>query len=1354
MIMDPEIQEQYEEQLRQSTELLSQYNSVMASTLANFAKTVQPLDHATRDATRATRDSARATQAAGQALRTHAEAEVESTKKTTAASEGLKNALHHSKMALGAFSTALFSGTEGFAKYGAGLNSLGDATAAVASQFGPLGKAAGLLAQGLTRVAELAFKQADSLLQASDSIAKLGAVNQFTGKQIAELGFAAKLSIGELDKFIKPMESMGSSFKALGNGSADATKAFFEMAQGADGLLEAEKMRDNWRQSGFTQEQARVNFAVKEAEAEKMRAQWRRLGFADDQSRAEAMAKAIETMVASGTSVQNLRKGMSSLAQITFDYQKNLTIISEITGLTAAQQQEQQKINAGNMQWQVYEAQMNKKMRETTDKAEQEKIGLELERATKARDTLASRFGEKGSAMAGQYFSGVPMTVGISERILTQTDDEVMALLRGSKEGTLSAKQLGDLNRSIAIEQQNFAAGPLGYAMSVDASGELATAAGMTPTQMAATNIAASRDSGAAAQKAETGTTGVESGMGPGALDPLQKNRDLLIETEKELRTGMSKLLLEVNPLASGFNATTIAATALFGAATLAAVALTAMAGKAALATGLDALGGGGRGRGRLAAGGAGKLLGSGAGKLLAGSAVVGAGLDVYGRAQEKQSATQIAAGVGGGLAGAALGAKGGAMAGGAIGSLFGGVGAVPGAAIGGLLGGAGGYFLGGKAGDSLFGALKGIAKPESETATPGTPAISPETQAILNESAKSSKALEQLIKTSDSTTASTDSRDYIRSGGRISEENIGAARAGGPEIETATSSVPAISPEIKAMLNEGTKSSKELERLIKTTSASTTASTDSTTEMSESVKKFKDELLSTGNMLNRFKQALDALSQLMFNMSGNTGNTSYTGSSNTPAAGPSRVPSNLGSYMAATAMIESGGRADARATTSSAGGMFQFLDSTWKQLTKEMGKDYSLQDKFDPKKAAEVMAYFTEKQRKQLEKGTGRRASNTDLYMAHFLGAGGATQFLNAMAQDPNAIAADLDPRAARANRNIYYDGNRARTLGEVYALMDKKMSTATAQVQKGATPEFVQQLARAGGPQLAGGPPADATLISSKPDNVKLGDRADLSGMNSTLLSRFFTAAKEFGRSITVNSAYRSDQHQAELWVRGNILGEPGIHTAARPKSDTTITYGGKQYKVEGSGVGSKHGRGEALDISTARRDFDPYLHKYGLHRPFQNDPPHVELKAEKGGVFTGPSSGYPATLHGTELIAPLVNDSALMMLAKSPAATLDSLNDMKDDKAFGSLSSASFTQKTMTATINKIVSDMNSEKTATVENTIKNDTFARNVNLDNTRLNVAVMELLNAKLDSMVDAIRTTNDISEKILRAARN
>jgi hypothetical protein len=1269
MIMDPEIQEQYEEQLRQSTELLSQYNSVMASTLANFAKTVQPLDHATRDATRATRDSARATQAAGQALRTYAEAEVESTKKTTAASEGLKNALHHGTKALGSFSTALFSGTEGFAKYGAGLNSLGDAAAAATSQFGPLGKAVGLAAQGLTRVAELAFKQADSLNSFADTFKKMGAVGGMTNAELLEMAQSAGYASMDLQKLLKPIATLGSAVVNLGGTAAEGQKSFMNIANiGSD---------------------ARKKF--------------NRLGMQiEDVNNAQAQYIALQRM--SGMAFSSSAKDQERLKKSSVEYAENLIKLAAITGEDIDSIKKQQEIAYQEYQELMATAAMRTRIEELKKRgndveaqAEIARIENRLSATQKLKDDTNALFGTDMGAQIRDYIRSGGR---ISEENIgaARAGGQELETLRQLAAQGATPEQIGEqmqklrdeMRKSIGATAQQFGADPRqpGALAILDAKSaeELGRQFGATP-ELVQKLFATSQKPSEAAAAAAAGVTAA----GKEGFDKSADARANLTELEIKAKVELDKLLLSVNPLTSGFTATTIAATALFGAASVAAVALSALAGKAVLAAGVDAMGGGGgrgRGRGRLAAGGAGRLLGSGAGRLLAGSAVVGAGLDIYGRAQEKQSATQIAAGVGGGLAGAALGAKGGAMAGGAIGSLFGGVGAVPGAAIGGLLGGGLGYFAGGKAGDALFGAFKGKGKPESEVATPDDTAISPETQAILNEGAKSSKALAQLIKTSDSTTAST----------------------------------------------------------------------DSTTEMSESIKKFKDELLSTGNMLNRFKQALDALSQLMFNMSGNTETTPQGGSpaasSGGSTSGAPQIPANLGSYMAATAMIESGGRADARATTSSAGGMFQFLDSTWKQLTKEMGKDYSLQDKFDPNKAAEVMAYFTEKQRKQLEKGTGRRASNTDLYMAHFLGAGGATQFLNAMNRDPNAIAADLNPNAAKANRNIYYDGDRARTLGEVYELMNKKMSTATAKVQKGDTPEFVQQLARSGGPQLAGGPPADTKLISSKPDNITLGDRTDLSGMNSNLLSRFFTAAKEFRRPIKVNSAHRSDQYQAELWVRGNILGESGIHTPARPMNDTTITYRGKQYKVDGSGIGSKHSRGEALDISADRGAFDPYLHKYGLHRPYRNDPPHVELKAEKGGVFTGPSSGYPATLHGTELIAPLVNNSALMMLAKSPATQLDSLMDMKDDKAFGSLSSASFTPKTMTATINKIVRDMNSEKTATVENTIKNDTFARNANLDNTRLNVAVMELLNAKLDSMVDAIRTTNDISEKILRASNN
>jgi hypothetical protein len=186
------------------------------------------------------------------------------------------------------------------------------------------------------------------------------------------------------------------------------------------------------------------------------------------------------------------------------------------------------------------------------------------------------------------------------------------------------------------------------------------------------------------------------------------------------------------------------------------------------------------------------------------------------------------------------------------------------------------------------------------------------------------------------------------------------------------------------------------------------------------------------------------------------------------PGASIPTAPADLQKYLQATALVESSGNAKAKASTSSAGGMFQFIDSTWKQMVKEMGKNYTLEDKFDPAKATEVMAYFTQKQQGQLEKGIGRKASNTDLYMSHFLGAGGATKFLNAMAKDPTQSAASLDPKAAAANKSIYFDKGRERSLQEVYELMGKKITNAEKAVEAG----------RWGGRAI----PADVLAISNK--------------------------------------------------------------------------------------------------------------------------------------------------------------------------------------------------------------------------------------------------------------------------------
>ena len=61
-------------------------------------------------------------------------------------------------------------------------------------------------------------------------------------------------------------------------------------------------------------------------------------------------------------------------------------------------------------------------------------------------------------------------------------------------------------------------------------------------------------------------------------------------------------------------------------------------------------------------------------------------------------------------------------------------------------------------------------------------------------------------------------------------------------------------------------------------------------------------------------------------------------------------------------------------------------------------------------------------------------RPEAVDLYLAHFLGAKGAGDFLNAMQTDPDQAAAPLFPAAAAANRNIFYrsDG-RAKSLNDI---------------------------------------------------------------------------------------------------------------------------------------------------------------------------------------------------------------------------------------------------------------------------------------------------------------------------------
>jgi len=154
--------------------------------------------------------------------------------------------------------------------------------------------------------------------------------------------------------------------------------------------------------------------------------------------------------------------------------------------------------------------------------------------------------------------------------------------------------------------------------------------------------------------------------------------------------------------------------------------------------------------------------------------------------------------------------------------------------------------------------------------------------------------------------------------------------------------------------------------------------------------------------------------------------------------------------YLLATAQVESGLNPQAGASTSSARGLFQFIETTWLATIKQAGAAlgygryadaitqdasgrYEVRDptmrseilklRGDPTANAVMAGAFTEGNASLLSERLGRAPSEGELYIAHFLGAGGAARLIGLAGTNPNAKAADYFPSAAQANPSIFYD-------------------------------------------------------------------------------------------------------------------------------------------------------------------------------------------------------------------------------------------------------------------------------------------------------------------------------------------
>ena len=278
--------------------------------------------------------------------------------------------------------------------------------------------------------------------------------------------------------------------------------------------------------------------------------------------------------------------------------------------------------------------------------------------------------------------------------------------------------------------------------------------------------------------------------------------------------------------------------------------------------------------------------------------------------------------------------------------------------------------------------------------------------------------------------------------------------------------------------------------------------------------------------------------------------------------------------YLLATAKMESNFNPTARASSSSARGLFQFIDQTWLGTVKEAGGQlgygdyadaitrssgsYSVSDpaarnailklRDDPAASAAMAGVLSRSNSFKLTGRIGRRPTDSELYMAHFMGVGGAAKLISNAEDNPRASGARLFPNAAAANRSIFYErGGRARSVSEVYSVLTRRYASAatsdatrTAMASVGVTPTAVASAAK----------PADNLAWLSNFPDVRSAAPATAAPDPATATASLQSGQPVF-RSLFHAGARAQPVSQAvqELWGNGSSLTSVGTAASQAP-------------------------------------------------------------------------------------------------------------------------------------------------------------------------------------------------------------
>lgn len=326
---------------------------------------------------------------------------------------------------------------------------------------------------------------------------------------------------------------------------------------------------------------------------------------------------------------------------------------------------------------------------------------------------------------------------------------------------------------------------------------------------------------------------------------------------------------------------------------------------------------------------------------------------------------------------------------------------------------------------------------------------------------------------------------------------------------------------------------------------------------------------------------------------------------------------------LAKIAKVESNLNPNAKAGTSSAGGLFQFTDSTWAATVATHGAKHGIApgtSKFDPKANALMGGELYKQTKADLSRNLGREATEKDVYMGHFLGTAGATKFLKGMQANPTAEAATFaSDDAVRANRPIFQDKTgKARTAQEVYDLMGGKLDRAGVALQKDGSLQAMQDpmsSTKSSGVASGLAPFVGAGIASKSPDML------DATTLNMPIKTdRGILTPRQMGVKTFSELGQRGGQAFAggqndatTTWLTAQIMQKTGAsHLSAQNDS----------YHQKNS-PGSGHTKGIKTDFSYAGLSAEGYKGK------------HAEISsmlAQQYGMVEGQDYKIISSPHGT--------------------------------------------------------------------------------------------------------------------------